>query len=101
MLTWPHRGHTAMEGPRKCSLADLYQPLRKCTFSMSRIGWLESLGGGLDGCCWKAQFGDKGPSGIDIDPENVRHNFALERECRSASLLQMMYAAVDAGNADS
>ncbi|KIH87517.1 hypothetical protein SPBR_05108 [Sporothrix brasiliensis 5110] len=93
-----------MVGLPRCDLDDLGKPqLRKCPFDIDSISWLERLGGGRDGYCWKVKFGDKGPFALKLFWDGKRPDFgegafALERECRNAALLQMMEAAIDKGS---
>ncbi|OAA63272.1 hypothetical protein SPI_03435 [Niveomyces insectorum RCEF 264] len=94
-----------MEGPPNCGAADLRKPrLRKCAFDANNISWLERLGGGRDGYCWKVRFGDEGPFVLKMfwdkhKPPTRFEYLAFEGECRNAALLQMMEAAVEEANA--
>ncbi|OAA63356.1 hypothetical protein SPI_03519 [Niveomyces insectorum RCEF 264] len=100
---WPFRDDALMEGPPSCTLRDLRRPrLRRCPFDPDTITWLSRLGGGLDGYCWKVNFGDQGPFVLKLFWDRARvtmAGFAAQKECRNAALLQMMATAVEDGKA--
>lgn len=75
--------------------------LRKAVLDLKDIRWLEHLGGGMDGYCWKVAFGDQGPFVLKMfwDDERPGQPFywAPERECQNAAVLQMMEASLNEG----
>ncbi|EJT79557.1 hypothetical protein GGTG_04642 [Gaeumannomyces tritici R3-111a-1] len=90
---------TPMTGPPSYSWKDLRHPmLRKATLDLKDIRWLEHLGGGQDGYCWKVAFGDQGPFVLkmfwDDERPDVATYWAPERECQNVAVLQMMEASL-------
>ncbi|KLU91024.1 hypothetical protein MAPG_09549 [Magnaporthiopsis poae ATCC 64411] len=103
----PRPFHTdePMIGPPNYAFDSLRRPrLRKSLFEIEDIRWLQHLGGGIDGYCWKVAFGDKGPYVVkmfweDKDPSGFLY-WAAEREFQNAAVLQMIEASVsDHGDA--
>ncbi|KAJ2898885.1 hypothetical protein MKZ38_003605 [Zalerion maritima] len=100
------RDDAVMHGPPSCSMKDFMTPrLRRCPFDLATLSSSDSLGGGLDGYCWKVKFGDKGPFVLkvfwDTEPPDFSHYFAPQRECQNAALLQMIETAVNEAAATS
>ncbi|KAL8296302.1 hypothetical protein RB597_005648 [Gaeumannomyces tritici] len=102
----PFHTDEPMSGPARYSWADLRKPLlRKCPLELKDIRWLEHLGGGYDGYCWKVAFGNQGPFVVklfwdDKPPENMYY-WAAQREFQNAAVLQMMEASLgDLGDGD-
>ncbi|KAL8416323.1 hypothetical protein RB596_006762 [Gaeumannomyces avenae] len=96
----PFHTEKPMSGPPRYSWDDLRKPLlRKSPFEVKDLRWLKSLGGGMDGCCWKVAFGDQGPFVLKIfwdyeAPEGFFY-WAAQREFQNAAVLQMLEASVN------
>ncbi|KAL8366287.1 hypothetical protein RB595_004859 [Gaeumannomyces hyphopodioides] len=89
-----------MIGPPRYTWADLKTPLlRKSQYELKDIRWIQHLGGGIDGYCWKVVFGVQGPFVLkmfwDDEPPSGFRYWAAQREFQNAAVLQMIEASMD------
>ncbi|OAA37387.1 hypothetical protein NOR_07086 [Metarhizium rileyi] len=99
LMRWPFLNEESIDSPLACSKREFKQPrLRKCSFELDSIHFVERVGGGLDGYNWKIQVPKGGPTYVlklfwDTEPW-YPHYFSAQRECQNAALFQHIEAAV-------